>query len=120
VGRLRSINLVGTVSDVRTQDRVCVHRVTADRMTRVQLTGASGIGRQVARISYYTSASGFLAITTPEGNASLPLRPDLNVADLVVDGPIEELELGLDGPADAPPDATVCVVDVVVGFPTPG
>ena len=84
------------------------------------LTEPSGDGKLLARISYYTSASGFLTITTPGGEASLPLRTDLNVADVVVQGPVEELALRLEGPADAPADATVCVVDVVVGFPTPG
>ena len=119
-GRLRDVNLVGTVSDVRTRDRVCVHRVNADGVTRVPLAESSGSGKQVARVSYYTSASGFLVITTPERDASLPLRTELNVADLVVEGPIEELGMRLDSPADAPEDATVCVVDVVVGYPSPG
>jgi hypothetical protein len=119
-GRLRSIKLVGTVSDVRTRDRACVHRVNADGVTRVALAEPSGSGKLVARIAYYTSASGFLSVTTPDGDASLPLRTELNVADLVVEGPVEELGMRLDSPADAPADATVCVVDVVVGFPTPG
>jgi hypothetical protein len=119
-GRLRSINLVGTVSDVRTRDRVCVHRVDADRVTRVELAEPSAPGKQVVRISYYTSASGFLRVTTPDGEVSLPLRTELNVADLVVEGPVEDLGMRLDSPGDAAADATVCVVDVVVGFPTPG
>ena len=80
----------------------------------------TGSGKQVARISYYTSAAGFLVVSTAGGVASLPLRQDLNVADVVVDGPIDELELRLEGPPDAPADATVCVVGVLVGFPTPG
>ena len=42
------------------------------------------------------------------------------MADVVVDGPIDELELRLEGPSDAPQDATVCVVGVLVGSPTPG
>ena len=119
-GRLRSVNLVADVSDVATRDRTCVHRVTSDRVTRVSLTESSGDGKLLARISYYTSASGFLTVATPGGEASLPLRTDLNVADVVVQGPVEELGLRLQGPADAPADATVCVVDVLVGFPTPG
>ena len=86
----------------------------------MELSEPSGSGKQLARISYYTSASGFLVITTPEGDVSLPLRADLNVADLVVHGPVEQLDMRLEGPADAPADATVCVVDVLVGFPTPG
>ena len=68
----------------------------------MQLAESSGSGKQVARVSYYTSASGFLVITTPGRDASLPLRTDLNVADLVVEGPVEELGMRLDGPADAP------------------
>ncbi len=119
-GRLRLINLVGTVSDIETRDRACVHRVNAQGVTRVDLSESSGSGKQVARISYYTSASGFLVVTTPGGDVSLPLRTDLNVADLVVHGPVEQLDMRLEGPADAPADATVCVVDVLVGFPTPG
>ena len=119
-GRLRLINLVGTVSDVKTRDRACVHRVNAQGITPVELSGSSGSGKHLARVSYYTSASGFLVITTPGGDISLPLRPDLNVADVVVQGPVEQLDMRLEGPADAPADATVCVVDVLVGFPTPG
>jgi hypothetical protein len=119
-GRLRSVNLVGTVSAVRARDRVCGYRVTADDVTRVPLQEPSGDGKQLVRISYYTSASGFLVVTTADGPASLPLRRDLNVADLVVHGPVDALDVRLDGPPDAPADATVCVVDVLVGFPTPG
>ena len=33
-GRLRLINLVGTVSDIKTRDRACVHRVNAQGVTR--------------------------------------------------------------------------------------
>ena len=119
-GRLRSVNLIAAVSDVEARDQTCGHRVTTDRVTRVPLTEPSGDGKLLARISYYTSASGFLKIATPGREASLPLRTDLNVADVVVQGPVEELALILKGPADAPAYATVCVVDVVVGFPTPG
>ena len=119
-GRLRAINLVGAVADVPPRDRACGHRVTADGFTRVRLTEPTGSGKQVARISFYTSAEGFLVVSTRGGVASLPLRQDLNVADVVVDGPIDELELRLEGPSDAPQDATVCVVGVLVGFPTPG
>jgi hypothetical protein len=120
-GRLRPLALVGTVSDEPTPDVDCVHPVTADRVTTVHLARPSGSGRQVARIAYYTDASGFLSVVSNGGGvASLPLRRDLNVADVVVDGPIDELELRLEGPSDAPQDATVCVVGVLVGFPTPG
>lgn len=59
-------------------------------------------------------------VAKPDGEASLPLRTDLNVADLAVQGPLGDLEMRLESIADAPADATVCVVDVVVGFPTPG
>ena len=50
-GRLRPIALVGTVSDVPTADRRCVHRVTADQTTQVPLAHATGSGKQVARVS---------------------------------------------------------------------
>jgi len=86
----------------------------------VRLASPVGVGKQVARIGYYTSATGFLRVSTPGRESSLPLRTDLNVADLVVDGPLEEVELRLETTADAPADATVCVVDVLVGYPTPG
>jgi len=119
-GRLRRIALVGTVSDVPTSDRTCVHRVTADRATRVRLDDRAAGGKQVARIGYYTAASGFLTVAGPGGEASLPLRTDLNVADVVVEGPLEYLDMRLESAPDAPADATVCVVEVVVGFPTPG
>jgi hypothetical protein len=119
-GRLRPIALVETVSDVPTRDRECVHPVTADRVTQVPLANPSASGKQVARISYYTAASGFLVITAADGEHSLPLRNDLNIADLAVQGPLDHLDMRLTTTADAPADATVCVVDVVVGFPTPG
>jgi hypothetical protein len=119
-GTLRSINLVGTVSDVPTEDRACVHRVNADGVTMVELSEPSGVGKQVARISYYTAAAGFLVVTTPDEDVSLPLRTELNVADIVLEGPVERLAMRLEGPADAAADATVCVVAVDVGLPTPG
>jgi hypothetical protein len=119
-GRLRPIALVGTVSDDPTSDLECVRPVTADRVTRVPLASPAGSGKQVARIGYYTDASGYLSVATPGREASVPLRTGLNVADLVVDGPLEELELRLETTAATPAGATVCVVDVVVGFPTPG
>ena len=120
-GRLRSINLVGAVADVPPADRTCGHRVTADGFTRVRLDRADRTAAsRWPGSAIYTSAEGFLVVSTAGGVASLPLRQDLNVADVVVDGPIDELELRLEGPADAPADATVCVVDVLVGFPTPG
>ena len=121
VGLLRPINLVGTVSDVPSEDGDCGHRVLSDRETVVELDEPAGPGKQVARISYFTAASGFLVVSTPDGaDMSLPLRPDANVADLVVEGPLPELRMRLDSPQGAPPDATVCVVEVTVGFPTPG
>jgi hypothetical protein len=119
-GRLRSINLVGTVADEPTDDRQCGHRVTADGVTRVPLTEPAETGKQLARISYYTSASGFLVVSAGDDAASLPLRQDPSVGEVVVQGPFDHLELRLDGPTDASAGATVCVVDVLVGFPTPG
>ena len=61
-GRLRAIDLVGAVADVPPRDRACGHRVTADGFTRVRLTEPTGSGKQVARISFYTSAEGFLVV----------------------------------------------------------
>ena len=119
-GQLRPISLADGVSDVPTRDRECVHRVTSDRMTRVKLADPSGPGKQVARISYYTAATGFLVVTTPGGAVSLPLRRELNIADLVLQGPIEKLPMRLDGTGDSVSGAAVCVVNVRVGYPTPG
>ncbi len=119
-GRLRPFSLLGAVSDVPTSDRKCVHPVTGDRVTVVRLASPVGGGKQVARIAYYTAASGFLRVSTPGHESSLPLRTGLNVADLVVDGPLEEVELRLETTAEATADATVCVVEVLVGYPTPG
>jgi hypothetical protein len=119
-GRLRPIDLVATVSDVPTRDRKCVHHVGSDRVTQVSLADPSGSGKQVARISYYTDASGSLAVDTATGTARIPLRKDLNTADVVVEGPLDHLDMRLETTADTPADSTVCVVLVVVGFPTPG
>ena len=74
----------------------------SDGFTQVRLTEPTGSGKQLARISFYTVGEGFLVVSTAGGVASLPLRQDLNVADVVVDGPIDELELRLEGPSDAP------------------
>ena len=59
-------------------------------------------------------------MTAAGGAASLPLREKLNVGDLVVQGPVEDLECVSRLGADAPADSTVCVIDVAVGFPAPG
>jgi hypothetical protein len=119
-GRLRSINIVGAVADEPPRDRTCGHRVTANGSTQVRLAEPTGSGKQVARITFYTAAEGFLVVSTAAGEASVPLRQDLSVADVVVEGPVDELALRLEGPSDAPEDAVVCVVGVLVGFPTPG
>ena len=119
-GRLRSINIVGAVADEPPRDRTCGHRVTANGSTQVRLAEPTGSGKQVARITFYTAAEGFLVVSTTAGEASVPLRQDLSVADVVVEGPVDELALRLEGPSDAPEDAVVCVVGVLVGFPTPG
>ena len=119
-GRLHPVALDGTVKGVPTGNRRCVHAVNADRVTRVRLDHPAGNGRQVARVGYYTVASGFLAVTTPDGEASLPLRSGLNVADFVVQGPLDDLEMRLVTSPDAPAGSTVCVVEVVVGYPVPG
>ena len=68
----------------------------ADGVTRVRLANPAAAAEQVARIAYYTAATGFLRVSTPGGEVSLPLRTGLNVADLVVDGPLEEVELRLE------------------------
>ena len=86
----------------------------------MRLDNPAGTGRQVARISYYTAASGFLAVATPDGEASLPLRSGPNVADFVVEGPLDDLEMRMVTSPDAPEGSTVCVVEVVVGYPVPG
>jgi hypothetical protein len=117
-GRLRPVALEGAVSDVKTSDRDCVHHVERDRLTPVRLEDPAPDGKLVARISYFTATPGVLVVATPDARASLALRSGLNMADIVVQGPLDGLDLRLRPTVEAPSD--VCVVDVVVGHPTPG
>ncbi len=118
-GRVRPLDLLETESDVRTADRTCVHKVTAGDATRVRLTGPIRKGKLVARVSYYTAATGFLTVITPGGEEMLPLREGLNTGDVVLQAPVDSLDLRLETAADAPAGVSVCVVGVVVGIPTP-
>jgi hypothetical protein len=117
-GRLHPVGLVGIVTDVPTSDRVCVHHVTPDEVTPVRLDDTSPDGRLVARLSYYKATPGLLLVTAGDEEFEVPLRSGLNTADLVVEGPLDELDMRLRAAEGTPSD--VCVVDVVVGSPVPG
>ncbi|WP_137292169.1 hypothetical protein [Nocardioides dongxiaopingii] len=116
-GRLRPFDLLAPVGAEPTDDEDCGYPVTEAGVT-VPLEDTITGDRMVARIGYYTSAQGTLAVSTGDERQVVPLRNDLNLVDLVLDGTIDSLDLTLDQSDAQDEPGTVCVVSVQVGFPT--
>lgn len=117
-GRLRLFDLLALVADQPSNDEVCGHAVTESGAT-VQLKKPITGDKMVARISYYTSAQGTMAVTAAGVEQMIGLRQDLNIVDVVVRGSVDSLEMQLNQDDAQDDPGTVCVVSVQVGFPTP-